>query len=140
MALKFRSCTKIPWAGYDETEKVGLFFVHDLMTFTNLGSTGLYLALYCGKARKATDIRDRIYGMLGIMEVSFSAVEVDYQIKPIDLWRKMFACVCHHQSEDFTRKDVPKIAFGEVLAEALELDISSETIKEFVETHEVTVN
>ena len=114
--------------------------MHDLMTFTNLGSTGLYLALYCGRARKATDIRDRIYGMLGIMEVSFSAVEVDYQIRPIDLWRKMFACVCHHQSEDFTRKDVPKIAFGEVLAEALELDISSETIKEFVETHEVTVN
>ena len=118
--------------------EVGLSFVGDLIMFIELRrgqAVHLYLAIRYCRTRKVTDIRDRIYGLFGISETRVSTIGVDYQIEPMDLWKKVLAYICQKELASHSTYPPPPALVGEQLAEALELDISAETIREFIETH-----
>ena len=92
----------------------------------------LHSALQCCRARKATDIRDRIYGLLGLVEAEPS-IEVDYQITPLKLWMVVVAHLYEKKVEGLIPWYYSISVLGEVVAQALELDSTAETMISFIE-------
>jgi hypothetical protein len=137
-----KNCTT-PWAEYDETDRVGLLsLVSDLIMHRRMlgNSPAPHFAIQCCKARKATDIRDRIYGLFGVLEELASSIGVDYQITPMGLWMSVLAYICREELEDQIIYRPPIDHVGEELAEALELEISHDTIREFIETQKAILD
>jgi hypothetical protein len=130
------------WAEYDDTERVGLSFVCDLLLYRRRRKfdTTLRHAIQHCRARKATDVRDRIYGLFGVLQARVSSIGVDYHIEPIYLWIKVFAYVCRNEVAVQTPYILSIEQVGERLAEALELEISYETIRKFIETQKAIVD
>lgn len=92
----------------------------------------LHSALQCCRARKATDVRDRIYGLLGLVEAEAS-IEVDYQITPLKLWMVVVAYLYQKKVEGLIPWYYSVNVLGEVVAHALELDSTGETMISFIE-------
>jgi hypothetical protein len=133
--MKYSGDGNIPWTGYDETERVRLSLVSNLLLYRSLGlgRSVLHLAMWYCRDRKATYVRDKIYGLLGVMGEDFPGLEVDYRIKLMDLWTKVFAYLCRRTPEQLTPLIIPAEELGKMVAEALDLEISDETIIEFIE-------
>jgi hypothetical protein len=140
--LKHGDILETPCTTYDGTKRAGLSVVIDLLTYravkareTKSSKSLDYAMRYCMN-RKATDVRDRIYGLLGVMEEELSWLEVDYQIIPMDLWTKILAYFCRKRPVESIYRLSSSEYLGWLVAEALELDISKKTIREFIKTQD----
>lgn len=86
----------------------------------------LFQALvYCGK-RSATDIRDRIYALLGVVEEAASSIPIDYALSLEELWCVVFDYLCRMHARSGSAGLA--ITLGRKVADALEITVSDDVM------------
>lgn len=110
---------------------------HSLNEMTRLSPTPLsacfhYALLLC-RSRKATDARDRIYALLGIVEEeATSSIPVDYTIEVEKLWEVVFSYFCRTRDRTCDLDQLESL--GHNAAKALEIGIREERMKYILDT------
>ena len=89
--------------------------------------------------RKATDVRDRIYALLGVLSDEYSSIPIDYEISSERLWEvvvshysRAYADHCHNSDpcSQFSGTEYWRAipSTGHVVVGALEIEVSEEAI------------
>lgn len=88
-------------------------------------------AIMISKKRMATDIRDRVYALFGLVK-ELSDIPVDYNITREALWEVMFSKWCQTADPSVGRDYVAQV--GYTVAEALEIEKPKEKEQSLLET------
>lgn len=90
---------------------------------------------YCAK-RKATDIRDRVYALLGVVEKRALTIPVDYTLPPEQLWEVVFSYFCQTMNRGLSTQAIETL--GNTLADVLEVKTSKERTWSCIVSHFIT--
>jgi hypothetical protein len=135
----FQAIIKISAHGTSHDDKralIGLAYdvCHCRKEFNKRARLSLTLALSYSKPRKATDVRDRIFGLLGLADVDAASIKVDYQIPVLDLWKMTSAHLCRDWADRSRIWVCVVVSEAETVAQVLDLDVSQEMMMSFIET------